>query len=336
MQRHGLAHGRPHFFEKAPIAGEAEDLRDREDEFAVAVVLDQRIRTRAVDDAGHEAVVFLVAGVPADEVARLLRAAGAQQRGRHDRAVADPATRVATRPRLQGRTVAIEEDVRHRGPEGVGEALPALRKPEVEAGKLVLPLPDGAREGVGTIEPRQRAKACRIERAERDREVDVARGRGRQVQVEAQRRRRTSERIRDPRARRDLALAKMLEQRLLLESRGAEGIGIGERHDGLRAIDPHRVVTLLDLGDAPHAAEIAEGLPGRIHLEGPQRGEQAHGALHRRGVLEPVPDEEHRPAVLAHGIGGRAQREAIGTPHARMESAASRAPAPSWARPRPS
>src|SRR4030042_1456484 len=65
---------------------------------------------------------------------------------------------------------------------------------------------------------------------------------------------------------------KQIGQGSALEGDGSEGVGRGEGHHFVLAVDGDGALAAGDRVDRRHAADQVEGLPGRIHLEGPDRG----------------------------------------------------------------
>src|SRR5687768_3619463 len=88
-----------------------EVFRDDMNEFAVAVVLRDRIGASPVHAAGDLAAGILEFGVPDDELPDYFGVAEAKQRRAGERAVADPRALVGARSRLKGGPVAIDQDV---------------------------------------------------------------------------------------------------------------------------------------------------------------------------------------------------------------------------------
>ena len=313
----GAPDRRPHLGEERAVGAEAEALHHREDQLAVAVVLGAPVGAVATDAARHVAVGTLPAGVPAHEHARLRVAAEAQQRGDHRRAVADPGARVPTRTRLQGRAVALHEDVADRRARD-GFVL-ARRGWQLEGRRIEpgAPVPHRLverRRAVGTADARDR---CGVRDAERHGEVDVACRARREVEVESEGRGRVAERMGDGARRRQRAARQIRRDRAARERRRAEAARRSQRDDGALAVDPHRVVVPRQLGDAPYPAEIVNRLPRRIDLERPQRGEETYPALARRGVGETIAQIERRDAAPPRGERGGVQRELVGTPDRR-------------------
>src|SRR5262245_61695946 len=132
------------------IAGEAEVLHDGIDELTLAVVFREPVGAGTVDAARDGPVRGLIAPVPANVVPDLLGAAGAQQGRRHGRAIPDPRAGVTARTRLQGRPVAIDQDVGHRRPEGVAEGSSGWWETDLYAPQLGAPLADrGLEQALG-------------------------------------------------------------------------------------------------------------------------------------------------------------------------------------------
>ena len=105
-------HRRPVAVQRGAVAGEAVELADKEDIFAVAVVLRHRVGAAPVDAARHLAALEQIGPVPIGEAARDVGAAHAEQRFGHHRAVADPGAVVAARAGLEHRSVAAGENLR--------------------------------------------------------------------------------------------------------------------------------------------------------------------------------------------------------------------------------
>ena len=96
----------------------------------MTVVLHQPVDSITVHHAGHKAVIALEWRIPFEENAQRRWQAGLGKGRPHDHAIADPRTGVAPRPGLDGRAVAIDQDVRGSGAEtidgrhGAGRHLP--------------------------------------------------------------------------------------------------------------------------------------------------------------------------------------------------------------------
>ena len=114
-------HVRPHLAQKPDIASVTVVLHHRENEFAVAVVLGDRIGATLVHAAGNPAVGGLMGRVPLQELPHLLGVTHAQQRRRSERPIANPGTGVGARARLDGGTGAIDQDVGQIAPDAVGD-----------------------------------------------------------------------------------------------------------------------------------------------------------------------------------------------------------------------
>ena len=114
---------RPQLPQQFRVAGVAIHAVDQEQEFAGAVVLRHGIRAAPIDATRHLAVGELIARVPLQEFLRVLLVAETQQHLRGHGAVADPRALVRPRSRLNSRTVAVDQHVRERGAQRVGERL---------------------------------------------------------------------------------------------------------------------------------------------------------------------------------------------------------------------
>ena len=261
----GFADTRPHGFEKFLPATVADNFADTPEELAVAVVLHQRIHAVAVDHARDRAVRALELRIPAEEFAQHLGAVRFGQRGAHDHAVPDPRAGVAPRPRLDGRTVAVNQNMAGRGAEackrlgGTGRGVPHHRR------KDFLPAGDGklpalVLEFPGFSEERHRHRHPEQARILRHR-PDHDRGGQPGLVVE---------RI----TGRHLAPGEKLQHAALLEGRSAVIL-----HRAVCADPPAVDAQARDVADDPvdgtAPAEIAECLPRRIHLIGPDGYRQA-------------------------------------------------------------
>ena len=114
----GSAHG----FQKCHISIRPEHLADAPEELSMAVVLHQRIHSITVHHAGDESVIALELHIPDQEIPQRVSQSGLGKGGSHDHAVAHPGTRVSARPRLDRRTIAVDENVCRRRVE-TGERL---------------------------------------------------------------------------------------------------------------------------------------------------------------------------------------------------------------------
>ena len=232
-------------------------VHDGEDELAPAIVLRQPFAAVAIGTVGQVPVRRLKAGVPADEVAALGWQTHPRQGRPHQGAVANPGARVTARPRMQRRTVAIDEDVCRGRLEGVHHPRRLGRQADVECPQLVFPLthrdpncsaPDSAGIRAGRL--------VRVHGAKGDGEIDLLGGMRRQLQVEAQRAGGIAEGILHPILRRQVTRLQVLRDRALGKGRGAELAGGGHGDDPLAAIDPDGpglVDQLADLADAAEA-----------------------------------------------------------------------------------
>src|SRR4051812_45139917 len=99
---------RPDLASERKIAGKPRVLGDEVDEFAVAVVLIDRIGAARVDATGNLAVGKLIRSEPADVIANLVAEAEAEQHRGSERAIANPTTPVVARAAANGRPVAPE------------------------------------------------------------------------------------------------------------------------------------------------------------------------------------------------------------------------------------
>ena len=98
---------RPEPADEVAVGGEAENLGDREEQLAGAVVLRHRVGAPAVDAAGHLPRGVLEAGEPFDEGPRLFGVAEPKESRRGEGAVANPRSGVGPRPRPQGRSARL-------------------------------------------------------------------------------------------------------------------------------------------------------------------------------------------------------------------------------------
>src|SRR5882762_11684204 len=96
----------PHLLQLRLVSRVAIVLGHQINELAVTVILRHRRRPMLVDAARHLAVVVLVWRIPVDEILHILVVAEAEERGRCERAVADPGARVAARARLNRSRIA--------------------------------------------------------------------------------------------------------------------------------------------------------------------------------------------------------------------------------------
>src|SRR5438876_7158887 len=158
----GPCDGGPHLGQERAVPGEAEVLHDGVDELALAVVFREPVGAVPVDAAGDGAVGSLMAGVPADVVPYLPGAAHAHQGRRHGRAVPDPRSRVAARTRLEGGSVAIDQDVRRSRPERVREGSSPRRETNVDAAELGALLADCEVELLRTVDTSARGGEGRV------------------------------------------------------------------------------------------------------------------------------------------------------------------------------
>src|SRR5207244_5349869 len=125
-----------------------------------------------------------------------------------------------------------------------------------------------------------------------------------------------------PVARRQLAASQGVRERLLLEGARAEAVRGIERDDAPLAVHADGVAQAFDLADGADAAERAERLPGRIHLERPAYREQPNVAARGARVLDAIADEQRRAPVVAEGERGRREREPVGAPYRRRDGQA--------------
>src|SRR5262245_3604248 len=111
----------------------------------------------------------------------------------------------------------------------------------------------------------------------------------------------------------------------LLEGGRSETARPRERHDEARIVDAHGAAVPGEAFDLPHAAQLAERLPGRVHLERADRGEEprrprAGGSFPgprplTPGLrLEPIAKVEDRVAATPPGEGSDAQMKIIRDP----------------------
>ncbi len=310
-------HRRPHLGQERPVAGEPEVLHDRKDQLAVAVVLGEPVRSGAIDDTRDVAVGRLVRRVPADELARFGVPPDAQQRRRHDRAVANPRPRVAPRARLQRRAVAVDQHLRRRRAHRVGMVLRHRRQVEADGAEARAPIIHRGLERRGPVDADEPLDDRRVGLTERDGEIDVLRHARRQLDIERERARRVPERVGDGGLRRQFVARQVRRDRAPLERRGAEPARRGERHHGARAVDPQITPIPLQLRNPPRPAQFAERLPRRVHLERAHGREDAGPQRTRRGALEPVAQVEDRAAVPPSGERRRPQRDLTDPPHRR-------------------
>src|SRR5581483_11211331 len=118
---------------------------------------------------------------------------------------------------------------------------------------------------------------------------------GRDLEVERERARRVAEVVRDGDAARQVAAREVRRDLSLLERRRTEARRAAERQHDVGAVDAHRMPVPCELAHLPHATELAEGLPGRVHLERAHGGEETTAARRARragGTRHAIPDEE--------------------------------------------
>ena len=105
--------------EKLPVAALTEHLADSPNELAVAVMFHQPIDSIAIHHARNEAVVALELRIPDHKLAQRLRQSGLRKSGTHDHAIAHPGSGVAPRTRLDGRAIAVDQNVPSRRAEAI-------------------------------------------------------------------------------------------------------------------------------------------------------------------------------------------------------------------------
>ena len=202
-------------------------------------------------------------------------------------------------------------------PHGVGVPARDGWQTERDAAEARAPLAHGRFEHLLAARTRESRRVGGFDVAERHRQVHVARRTRGEQQVEGERGGGIAERVRHGRARRYDAAREIRGDLTVLERRGAEAVRGLERHDDAAVVDHDRSPVPRDRSDPPHAAELAEPLPRRIHLVGPDGGEEPRPPRGGVAALETVPDEEDRAAIDAAGEGGRRENEVVRTPHGR-------------------
>ena len=125
-QRPHVAHGgrdaRPQLLEQGAIVRIALHFGREINQLAVAVVLRNRVGAAGIDAARHLAAVELSRRVPAQKLLDHVLMSQAQQRARHQGPVTNPSAPVRARPGLQRRSIALDENMRQRAADGVGDA----------------------------------------------------------------------------------------------------------------------------------------------------------------------------------------------------------------------
>ena len=139
----GGEHRRPVPLERGAIVGEAEQLADQEDIFALAVIFGHRVGAAKIDAARHLSASEQMPAIKIRKVARDVGPAHPQQGLGHHRPVADPRPIVAARSGLEHRSVAAGEDVREGRGERVGEAPLGGRDGDGDPAKSFPPMGDG-------------------------------------------------------------------------------------------------------------------------------------------------------------------------------------------------
>src|SRR5262249_32313523 len=87
-----------------------------------------------------------------------------------------------------------------------------------------------------------------------------------------------------------------------------------EGDDRAAAVDHDGMSVPRDAGDLPRAAELAPRLPGRVHLERPDGGEEARASRYGSAVLDAVAEEEHVASRVARRERGRPEDEVARVP----------------------
>ncbi len=128
-ERHGLEHSGPHLGQKDLIPAKPVVVHYSEDEFAPAVIFRQPLTAIPIRAVRQISVFRLKFGIPADKIPHLLFTAHPQKGRPHHGAVANPRTRVATRPGVQGRAIAVDQDMGGACFEGADYVLGRLRQP---------------------------------------------------------------------------------------------------------------------------------------------------------------------------------------------------------------
>ena len=104
---------RPYRFDRRAVPREPVVLAREVQELAVAVVLGDRVRAAPIHAARHLPVLELERREPPEEVARDGAVPQPQQGRGRESAVADPGAGVGARARLDGGSVAVDEDPAH-------------------------------------------------------------------------------------------------------------------------------------------------------------------------------------------------------------------------------
>src|SRR5262249_13148134 len=150
---------------------------------------------------------------------------------------------IAARAGLQGRPVAIDQDVRGRRFQGVGNPVRRGRQSNIDSAQLGFPGPNRHVEGLRTRRTDQGTglRAPEVTRSEWDRKIELLRTTRRQIQVVLQGPGGVTEVIAYLGLRRQYAGFQVFRDGPLREGRGTELLGWCQRDHALVAIDPDAV-----------------------------------------------------------------------------------------------
>ncbi len=298
----GQANARPVPTGEYGIAREAHVFGDQPDELPMRVVLGNRIGTAVIHAAGHPAVLVLKRRVPVDVLAHDVGSAQTEQRGRGERAIADPRATVRTRTRLDGGRVAVDENVGERGSNGPRQHRAVSRQIDLHRAGFAVPPGDGGRElSLECCGTRHRFAARRPGR-HRQADVHIAVAARRNRQLVRHEPAGVAELIAHLPATRRNPRAQAIDQIAGMKRHRASGRRTF-RQEG-EALAVHR-----DLGSGERqlvhtcsAARCAEKLPRWIHLHRSHGEEQRHSTRLHGPVVDPVTHVHRRcTAGITHG-----------------------------------
>ena len=245
------------------VAGVAIHAVDEEQEFAGAVVFRHGIRAAPIDATRHLAVGELIARVPLQEFLCILLVAETQQHLRGHGAVTDPRALVRPRTRLNRRTVAVDQHVRERGAQRVGERFVLRRYCQLDAIQLFAPRRrDGFKRGGGR----------RLRRMLRQVEHDLLTLPRLQIDVVHQCTRREPTVVVNARA--SYVRWQPIARRIRGERDCAERAGLSARKHCRPTVDGDAILLERQIVDPAHATLGVEKLRRRVDLERPHRERQ--------------------------------------------------------------